>query len=122
MVRIVGVQRSQDVAQEFVLLQNQGAMRVCLRGHAVVAESAHGAACPSAAFVLPDCVDLMPGQYALLRSGRGTPRWCHTEDGLHIFYTYLGRETPVWADQTGPFHLLAPQHSYIECQREVVAV
>ena len=122
MVRIVGVQRSQDVTQEFVLLQNQGAMRVCLRGHAVVAESAHGVDCPHAAFVLPDYIDLMPGQYALVRTGRGNPRWCHTEDGLHVYYTYLGRDVPVWSNQSGPFHLLAPQHSYIECQKEVVAV
>lgn len=122
MVRIVGVQRSEDVAQEFVLLQNQGSMRVSLRGHAVVAESAHGTDRPVAAYVLPDVVDLMPGQYALLRTGRGRPKWSHTDDGFHIYYTYIGREAPVWSDQQGPFHLLAPQHTYSECQREVVAV
>ncbi|MBS1707777.1 MAG: hypothetical protein JSS65_03545 [Armatimonadetes bacterium] len=122
MVRIVGVQRSLDVAQEFILLQNQGAMRVCLRGHAVMAESALGTDSPAAAFVIPDVIDLMPGQYALVRTGRGRAKWSHTEDGLHIYYTYMGRDLPIWAGQEGPFHLLAPQHSYCDQIREVVAV
>ena len=34
----------------------------------------------------------MPGQYALVRTGHGRPKWSHTDEGLHIYYTYLGRD------------------------------
>jgi hypothetical protein len=38
MIRIVGIERSSDAQNEFILLQNQGHMRAHLRGHAIIAD------------------------------------------------------------------------------------
>ena len=40
MIRIVGIQRNQSPEKEFVLLQNQGNMRLSLRGHLLLSEEA----------------------------------------------------------------------------------
>lgn len=116
MIRIVGVQRSEDVTEEFVLLQNQGSMRVSLRGHALVSEGSIRDG-DETVVILADEIDLMPGQYALVRSCSGQARWSHTPDGYHIFYTYAGRRQCLWARHWDPIHILAPQHTY--CERSV---
>lgn len=114
MIRIVGVQRSSDVAEEFVLLQNQGSMRVNLRGHALISESSlRNADCASAIFVTDD-VDLMPGQYALIRTCSGNARWSHTPEGYHIFYSYAGKTESLWSCSRDTIHILSTQHSYCE--------
>lgn len=115
MIRIVGLQRSEQIAQEFILLQNQGSMRHNLRGLAIVAEPAFDADNAEAhVLLLKDDVDLMPGQYALVRTCSGTPRWSHTAEGHHIYYAYANRTSPLWSDCPGPIHVLAPQHTYCE--------
>lgn len=113
MIRIVGVQRHEDPRQEFVLLQNQGAMRVNLRGHALLAECSMDD--PSGfqeAYILRDDVYLMPGQYVLVRTSPGTSRWDMRVEGYVTYYTHLNRESSVWDRLGGRIHLLAPQHSY----------
>ncbi|MCU0315269.1 MAG: hypothetical protein MUC92_01615 [Fimbriimonadaceae bacterium] len=113
MIRIVGVQRSEDATQEFVVLQNQGSMRANLRGHALVAESAVDEPYLSdALFVIPDEIDLMPGQYCLLRTCPGRPRWCHKQEGYSVYYSYMGRSRAVWVNASGCLSILAPQHTF----------
>jgi len=91
-------------------------MRVSLRGHALIAEGAiRDGDC--SAVILGDDIDLMPGQYALVRTCSGTPRWSHTPDGYHIFYTYASRTECLWARNRDPIHILGPQHTY--CERAV---
>ena len=40
MIRIVGIQRAERPEEEFVLLQNQGGMRLNLRGHVILTDAA----------------------------------------------------------------------------------
>jgi hypothetical protein len=115
MLRIVGVQRSPVLAEEFVLLQNQGAMKINLRGCAIVAdiELMRGSG-PQSMHLLCDDIDIPPGQFVILRTGCGTPHWSVTKDGQHVFYTYMQRKESVWDPCEGPIHLLKPQHTYCE--------
>lgn len=123
MIRIVGVQRSDNIGQEFVLLQNQGSMRVNLKGHAIVAEAALMDGPASAGVHLfADEVDVMPGQFVLLRTCPGNSHWTTTNEGQRVYYTHMERLNPVWERFTGPFHILAPQHSFCERPLEAVLV
>ncbi|MES1228381.1 MAG: hypothetical protein ABUL72_06890 [Armatimonadota bacterium] len=113
MVRIVGVQRSDEVGQEFVLLQNQGSMRVSMKGYALVTEAAFsGEEAPMC--LLTEEVDLHPGMYMLVRSCIGPARWTKCGEGAPVYYAYLGRTKPLWGASHSPVHLLAPQHTYVE--------
>lgn len=123
MIRIVGVQRSENIGQEFVLLQNQGSMRVHLKGHAVIADSAllDGPA-SSAVHLFSDEVDVMPGQFVLLRTCPGNGHWTMTNEGQRVYYTHMERLNPVWSRALGPVHVLAPQHTFCERSAEAVLV
>jgi len=123
MIRIVGVQRSENIGQEFILLQNQGSMRVYLKGHAVLADAAliDGASSP-AVHLFADEVDVLPGQYILLRTCPGSAHWSATNEGQRVYHTYMARLGPVWVRFPVPFHVLAPQHSYSERQAEALLV
>jgi hypothetical protein len=114
MLRIVGVRRSRDVDQEFVLLQNHGALRAILRGHILVAESALMRDDLSLAYAFQDEEAIPAGLYVMLSSGRGLSRWGRTKDGAHVYHAYMGRSCPLWAQCEGPIHLLGTQHSYLE--------
>ncbi len=123
MIRIVGVQKSEAIGKEFILLQNQGSMRVPLRGHAVVAEAAfdESSLCPGVHF-FSDEIDLMPGWYVLLRTCPGTSRWSTTADGHRVYHAYMDRVTPVWNGICGPIHVLSPQHTFCERVAEALLV
>lgn len=115
MIRIVGLQRHEDPTQEFVLLQNQGGMRVNLRGHALMAESTiDNSAGLQDVFVINEDVSLQPGQYALVRTCHTSGRWCNKAEGYSVYYLGLGRAVSIWNDIPGPVHLLAPQHTFAE--------
>lgn len=121
MIRIVGVQKSENIGQEFVLLQNQGSMRTKLRGHAVVSESTIQEGTTSPAWHLfADEVDIMPGQYVLLRTCMGQGHWATTAEGQRVYYAHMDRLNPIWERFDGPLHVLAPQHSF--CDRSVEAI
>lgn len=121
MIRIVGVQRSDNIGQEFVLLQNQGSMRVNLRGHAVFAEGAINDGPNSAAWhVFSEDEHIMPGQYVLLRTCPVARHWTTTTEGQRVYHTSMGRLSSVWQHVPGSIHLLAPQHSF--CERPVEAI
>src|SRR5262249_39171306 len=123
MIRIVGVQRSDHTGQEFVLLQNQGSMRVNLKGHALVAEAALvGGTDSHAVHLFSDDVNISAGQFVLLRTGHGESHWTCTAEGQRVYYTYMARLAPVWINVPGSLHLLAPQHSYSERTLEAILV
>lgn len=115
MIRIVGVQRNDSPSKEFVLLQNQGSLRINLRGHLVLAEMAIEESDLSfAAHVFADEALIPPGMYVLLSTGSGEPRWTKTKDGAMLFYAFMNRERPVWDRAGGPLHVLSPHHTYTE--------
>lgn len=120
MLRIVGIQKSADPGGEFVLLQNQGSLRVALRGHVLLGESrlscGHG---PLHLFA--DDVTIPAGKYVLLQTGGGEARWAQTRDGALVFHTFIGQAEPLWTEEVGALHLLAPSHTYSD-RKECAAV
>lgn len=120
MIRLVGVSRSEQVAEEFVLLQNQGTMRQHLRGHAVVSEtSLENGGMGQAWHLFADDEYIQSGCFVMLRSGTGAPRWSRTKDGAMIYITFMNRISPVWAGLPDPLHVMAIQHSYREARESV---
>jgi hypothetical protein len=124
MIRVIGIQRAETPAQEFVLLQNQGSMRTSLRGHVLMAESALAASGQGAALhAFADEVMIPAGMYVILGSGCGVPRWGRTKEGGLLYFAYMGRDRSVWTE-LGPLHLLNTHHSFVErreCDRRASA-
>jgi hypothetical protein len=115
LIRIVGIQRNELPEQEFVLLQNQGGLRMNLRGHMVMSQSAlEGAELASVAHVFSDDVLIPPGMYVVLSSAVGEPRWTKTKEGQLVYYSYMCRRLSVWDRCAGPVHVLCTQHTYAE--------
>jgi hypothetical protein len=120
MIRIVGVQRSDEVAQEFILLQNQGNMKVNLRGHALVADlELLGLDGAGALHLFSDDVEVQAGAYVLLRTVPCRTHWNHCNEGQLIYHTTMSRTELVWSRCEGALHLLKPQHTY--CERNTVS-
>jgi hypothetical protein len=120
MIRIVGVQRHEEPNNEFVLLQNQGSMKINLKGHIVAAQSVIDAGDPSEALhIFSDDVDVLPGMYVLLRTCSGVGHWNHTHDRYSTYYSYMHRRSSVWSRHIGPLHVMAPQHKWVERKPEV---
>jgi hypothetical protein len=113
MIRIVGVQRDSDVQREFLLLQNQSAMRQMLRGHAVVGEGAFTASREGVAHLFADEEWIGPGAYVLLFTGTGISRWSRTKDGAPVYVAYMAGRHPAWA-ASSMIHVLHISHSYVE--------
>jgi hypothetical protein len=121
-LRIVGVQKNAFVEQEFVLLQNQGSMRIPLRGHVVLSECAVDSGdLGITAHAFKDEVNVPPGMYVILFSGFGIPRWAKTKDGAMVYYSYMSREASVWNRSAGPLHVLNKVHTYQQ-RREALLV
>jgi hypothetical protein len=115
LIRIVGIQRSEQSSGEFLLLQNQGGLRVNLRGTVVLADLAiETSSFACGAHVFSDDVNVPPGAFVLLQTGDGEARWTKTKEGAMVYYTYMGRREPVWNRVTGPLHVLCAQHTYTE--------
>ena len=115
MIRIVGLQRNESTTQEFVLLQNQGSLRLSLRGHLVVSDAAiERSDLTFAAHAFSDDVLIPPGMYVLLVTGRGAPRWARTREGALVYYAYMNRDDSVWERVGGPVHVLSPHHTFAE--------
>jgi hypothetical protein len=114
-IRIVGIQKSPVPEKEFILLQNQGSLRIKLRGHVVASDHAfEGGQLDLAGHAFKDDVLVPAGMFVILFSGSGTPRWARTKEGQMIFYAYMERVHSVWNDVSCPVHMLATQHSYAE--------
>lgn len=115
MLRIVGLQRSETADHEFLLLQNQGSMRIHLKGHAILSEGAVLTGDLSmGAYAFPDDVYVAPGLFVVLTTGAGNPRWARTRDGAHVYHAYMFKENPVWSRVELPLHTLGVQHVYCE--------
>ena len=97
------------------MLQNQGSMRVALKGHVLMSETAieQGDMC-DASHAFPDDVTIPPGVYVLLVTGQGEPRWTRTKDGASVYYTYMNKRWAIWRDCKLPLHVLNTQHTYEE--------
>jgi len=115
LIRIVGVQRHELPHKEFILLQNQGSLRINLKGHLVASDTAMVSSDLSfAAHAFSDEALVPPGMYVLLSSGCGEPRWSRTKEGAMIYYTFMNRTSSVWNATSGSVHLLTTQHTYAE--------
>jgi len=114
MIRIIGIQRHEDAQQEFVLLQNQGSMRVQLRGHVITSDAMIDHQVQNGLHIFGDDATIPPGMYVLLRTGQGQPKWGRTKEGALVFHAFMNRSHPVWIEGSGPLHLLAIQHSYTD--------
>lgn len=111
----MGLQRNESTAQEFVLLQNQGSLRLNLRGHMVLSDAAIEASDLSfSAHAFNDDVQVPPGMYVLLSTGRGTPRWTRTKEGALVYYAFMNRDACVWERVAGSLHVLSTQHTFTE--------
>jgi hypothetical protein len=114
-IRIVGVQRSATPEKEFVLLQNQGSLRVRLRGHILASDAAFDTCDLSVgSHAFSDDELIPPGMFVLVFTGSGTPRWTKTKENQLVYYTYMNRRGPVWENAPGSVHILTTQHSYVE--------
>ncbi len=122
MIRIVGIQRNDRPEEEFVLFQNQGALREILRGHVVLSEMAlENSQSLDLSHVFRD-EELVPsGMYVILYTGHGKPRWARTKENALIYFTYMNRNESVWTNCPGPLHLLVKQHSYAARQPSLMA-
>jgi hypothetical protein len=115
MLRIVGVQRNERAEQEFVLLQNQGSLRLVLRGHMILADCAlTHAELGEVSHLFVEDEPVHPGLYVLLSTGPGISYWGRTKDGAHVFHAYAGRARPLWHGCEGPLHVLSPCHTFSE--------
>lgn len=96
-------------------MQNQGGLRINLRGHLVVSDQsiASGDLC-TGAHAFNDEALIPPGMYVLLFTGHGESRWARTKDSALVYYCYMNRDASVWESQTGALHVLATQHTYTE--------
>lgn len=115
MIRIVGIQKSERPEGEFVLMQNQGSMRVLLRGQTLLADSyLRGESQSFHAF--RDEVSIAPGQFVLLRSGHGPDGWITSKDGSYVYQSHIGSSETLWSRPCDALHILGIHHSYTERQ------
>jgi hypothetical protein len=122
MIRIVGVQPNENLGQEFVLLQNQGNMRINLRGYALLADTTlEDPPGLQTVFVINQDILIPPGHHAAIRTGTGTSNWCHKHDGYHIYHYFLNRNSQLWNDGS-VVHLLTPTHKFATKKVETVPV
>ncbi len=115
MIRIVGVQRSPNPQQEFILLQNQGGLRINLKGHLLLADSAmEGAPLDSTAHLFTEAEFVPAGMFILLTSGVGEPKWTKTKEQQLVYYSFMNRTSSVWERLPGAIHLLNLQFTHQE--------
>lgn len=114
MLRIVGIQRSNNVLEEFILLQNHSSMRMKLRGHVLMSEAylSHYALNGILAFTDEELIH--PGAFVLVHTGTGINRWAKTKQGALVYVCFAGSHQPLWNNAPGPIHILCTQHSYEE--------
>lgn len=117
----MGVQRSEWPEREFVLLQNQGGLRVKLRGHAVASEGVFaGKSLEGRSFAFADEVLIPPGSFVMLHSGYGDAQWRRSKDDAMVYHAFACKERPLWNDCQGTLHLLAPQHEFSPAREVLV--
>lgn len=122
MIRIVGLQKDEDVQREFLLLQNQCAMRINLRGHAIVSDCRLEGETSGVLHLFRDDAWIPPGGYVMVHTGHGHALNGRTKDGSSVYKTFMGRESTVWGGVQGNIHLLHPQHTYCLRRGEALLV
>lgn len=104
-----------------MLLQNQGGLRVNLKGHVLVSDSAfEDGGIDGRSHAFRDDSMIPPGAYVILHSGFGEGRWGRTKDSAYVYHCYAERDEPIWESEEA-VHLLAKQHTFTE-PREVLVL
>ncbi len=114
MLRIVGVQRSDNSLEEFVLLQNHSSMRMRLRGHVIMSEAYLSHYSLDSIYAFTDEEQIHPGAFVIVHSGFGINRWARTKQGSMVYMCYIGARESLWSVAPGPMHILSTQHTYEE--------
>ncbi len=114
MLRIVGIQRSENVHEEFVLLQNHSSLRMKLRGHVIMSDAYLNHYALNGLCVFTDEELIHPGAFVLVYSGTGINRWGKTKQGALVYICFAGSHQPIWQSAPGPIHILSTQHTYEE--------
>ncbi len=114
MLRIVGIQRSEDSQEEFVLLQNHSSMRLKLRGHVLMSEAYLSHYALDAVYAFTDEELIHSGAFVLLHTGTGINRWAKTREGALVYMCFVGFREPIWSRAPGPIHILSTHHTYEE--------
>ncbi len=116
MLRIVGMQKSPNPENEFVLIQNQGSMRVRLKGHALLMApcSQNQAEQQVSFFALLSEEKIFPGGFVLVSSGMGRDGYAKTVDGSQIVRIFCNQSQSLWSRFEGELSILAPQHTFSE--------
>lgn len=114
MLRIVGVQRTHEPNEEFVLLQNQGVLKVNLKGHLIASENAFeldGSFSPDSVFAFSDDVIIPPKSFVMLVTGVGDDGWGRSKDGSLVYYKFWQKNRTVWDKDDCPVQVLGVLHS-----------
>ncbi len=114
MLRIVGVQRSQEPNEEFVLLQNQGVLKVNLKGHLLAPECAfdcNGSFSSETVFAFHDDIIIPPKVFVMLVTGTGDDGWTKSKDGSLIYCKFWQKNRTVWSHMESPIQILGVLHS-----------
>jgi hypothetical protein len=114
MLRIIGLQRSEDPQSEFVLLQNQGHLRIRLRGHGVLSETTYLEPESEPIWHLFHEEESIPaGMFVMLVTGCGEPAWGRSRDGSNVYHTFMNSASGIWIAASCPLHVLSTCHSYV---------
>jgi hypothetical protein len=114
MLRILCVQRGQTPEEEFILLQNQGVLKVCLTGFMLTEESVVRGGRepdPSRTFVFWENIWMPPNTYAIVVTGKGEDGWRRCRDGTLVYHAFWNRDRVVWSTREEPIHLLGIVHT-----------
>ena len=114
MLRIVGIQRSERVSEEFILLQNQCSMRLKLKGHVLMTENRVVAEDEGFVHIFDQHELIHSGAFVLLRSGYGDSRWGRTKEGSLVYTVFLGKREFHWEKTNEKLHIANVQHTYEE--------
>ncbi len=111
MLRIVEVHRNPDTQNEYIVLQNHGALKIGLKGHMIANEDAICAGSHDNTFAFSDEVQIPASCYVLLITGRGTNGWHRDPDSKPVYCVFLNRQESIWTKEQGPIHLLNVVHT-----------
>lgn len=111
MLRIVEVQRSEEPQSEYLLLQNQGVLKIGLRGHMIANEDAIGRGGAETTFAFTDDIQVPAACWVLLITGCGTNGWHRDPDSKPVYCVFWNRDRSVWNYEHGPIHLLNVVHT-----------
>lgn len=114
MLRVVAVQRDADPEREFILLQNQSALRLQLRDHVLLFSGLIGS---RILHIFTDDEFIFGSAFVQLRQGVGQPHWARTRDGSAIYVVNLGERIPLSTDPSDEIKLLKPCHSFRELRQ-----